>query len=111
MKGADIILNPIWGDVRGDNNEWDIVARTRAIDNAVFFISSMYDGRDGSLIIDPDGKILGDKDHIKGLASAEINLSSRTFEHWLSVSGYGEWKNLVWKERNAGTYQGLVKMR
>jgi predicted amidohydrolase len=105
LKGAEIIFLPIWGDTRGDFYEWDIVARARAIDNAVYLVASMYDGPDKSLIIDPDGKILPDDDGFKGLKTASIDLSKRTFERWLSVNGYGEWKNLFPQERRSETYK------
>ena len=105
LNGAEIIILPIWGDIRGDFYEWDIVARARAIDNAVYLVASMYDGPDKSLIIDPDGKILPDADGFKGLKTATIDPSKRTFERWLSVNGYGEWKNLFPQERRSETYK------
>jgi predicted amidohydrolase len=103
LNGAEIILLPIWGDIRGNNYEWDIVARARAIDNSVFIVASMYD-RNGSLIIDPDGRIMPDGDKSEGLITAEIDLNTRTFERWLSVKSFGEWKNLMPKERREETY-------
>jgi predicted amidohydrolase len=105
LNGAEIILLPIWGDIRGNNYEWDIVARARAIDNSVFLIASMYD-RNGSLIIDPDGRILPDLDKSEGLITAVIDLNTRTFERWLSVKSFGEWKNLMPRERRGETYFG-----
>jgi predicted amidohydrolase len=106
LQGAEIILLPIWGDLRGQEYAWDVVARARAIDNSVFFIASIYSNR-RSLIIDPDGHILADTGRDEGLVTAEIDLNSRTFERWLSVGSYGEWKNLFPQERRPETYQGL----
>jgi predicted amidohydrolase len=108
LNGAEIVLCPIWGDIRGLNYEWDIVARARAIDNSVFFVASMYEPK-GSLIIDPDGKILAAADGNSGLIISEIDLNMRTFERWLSVKSYGEWKNLFPKERRSETYKDLTR--
>jgi predicted amidohydrolase len=103
MNGAEIILLPIWGDLRGQGYAWDIVARARAIDNAVFLVASIYSDR-RSLIISPDGHVLADTGRADGLITADIDMNSRTFERWLSVGSYGEWKNLYPQERRPETY-------
>jgi len=108
LQGAEIILLPIWGDLRGQEYAWDIVARARAIDNSVFLVASIYSNR-RSLIIGPDGHILADTGRNDGLVTADIDLSARTFERWLSVGSYGEWKNLFPQERRTETYQGLAE--
>ena len=107
LQGAEIILLPIWGDVRGDGYEWDIVARARAIDNAVYLVASNYSNK-RSFIINPNGRILADTGGESGMVMAEIDLDARTFERWLSVGSYGEWKNLFPRERRNETYQLLV---
>ncbi|HYK91453.1 MAG TPA: carbon-nitrogen hydrolase family protein, partial [Acidobacteriota bacterium] len=108
LRGAEIILLPIWGDLRGEDYAWDIVARARAIDNAVYMVASIYSNR-RSLIINPDGRILADTGRNDGLVTAEIDLNTRTFERWLSVASYGEWKSLYPKERRGETYNGLIE--
>jgi predicted amidohydrolase len=108
LNGAEIVLLPIWGDLRGEDYAWDIVARARAIDNAVYMVASIYSNR-RSLIISPDGRILADTGRNDGLVTAEIDLNTRTFERWLSVGSYGEWRNLYSRERRAETYTGLVE--
>lgn len=107
LNGAEIILLPIWGDLRNQDYAWDVVARARAIDNAVFLVASIYSNR-RSLIVNPDGRILADTAWEEGLVTADINLDARTFERWLSVGSYGEWKNLYPQERRNETYGGLV---
>jgi len=57
LRGAEIILTPIWGDVRADGSPYEIVARARAIDNAVIYVTSTY-CKAGSLIIDQLGRIV-----------------------------------------------------
>lgn len=107
LKGAEIILLPIWGDPRESGYTWDIVARARAIDNSVFFVASIY-GRK-NLIISPNGHIIANDDGSKEIIAAEVDLNMRTFEPWLSVNSYGEFKNLFPKERCNETYKALVE--
>ena len=107
LQGAEIILLPIWGDLRVQGYAWDIVARARAIDNAVYLVASIYSNR-RSLIINPDGRILADTAGDHGLVMTEIDLNARTFERWLSVGSYGEWKSLFPKERRGETYNQFV---
>ncbi len=108
MQGAEIILLPIWGDLRAHESAWDVIARSRAIDNGVYFVASIYSNR-RSLIINPNGRILADTGGNQGLVTAQIDLDARTFERWLSVASYGEWKNLYQKERRGETYGVLLK--
>ncbi|HLN54982.1 MAG TPA: carbon-nitrogen hydrolase family protein [Bacteroidales bacterium] len=94
LNGAEIIFCPIWGDIRGLRQEWDIVSRARAIDNAVFFVASMYE-KGMSRIVDPNGKVLPDSGNKAGLIISPVNLGMRTFERWLSMKSFGEWRNLM----------------
>ncbi len=107
LQGAEIVLLPIWGDLREEQSTWDVVARARAIDNAVYLIASIYSNR-RSLIINPNGRILADTGGSQGLVTADIDLNARTFERWLSVASYGEWKSLFPEERRTETYKGLA---
>jgi predicted amidohydrolase len=107
VQGAEIVLLPIWGDLREHQSTWDVVARARAIDNAVYLVASIYSNR-RSLIINPNGRILADTGGSQGLVTADIDLNARTFERWLSVGSYGEWKGLFPKERRTETYKVLV---
>lgn len=103
-NGARMIFCPIWGDIRGMNTEWSTAARARAIDNSVWFISSMYEPW-GSMIIDPNGRILAESEKSGGFIISPINLNMRTLEKWLSVRNYGEWQNLFRQERRPETYK------
>lgn len=107
LEGAEIVLVPIWGDLRENQSTWDIVARARAIDNAVYLVASIYSNR-RSLIINPNGRILADTGGSQGLVTADVDLNARTFERWLSVASYGEWRGLFPKERRSETYKGLT---
>lgn len=103
LNGADMIFCPIWGDIRGMKKEWDAVSRTRAIDNSVFFVASMYE-KGMSVIIDPNGNKLPDTGNIEGIIMSEVNLNMRTFERWLSNRSFGEWRNLMPNEVRRETY-------
>lgn len=103
LNGAEIVFCPIWGDIRNMKTEWNAVARTRAIDNAVFFVASMYEPG-LSLISDPNGNLMRDEDPDGNIILSSIDLNMRTFERWLSVKSYGEWKNLFRNERRPETY-------
>jgi predicted amidohydrolase len=110
VNGAEIIFLPIWGDLRNFGNTWDIVARSRAIDNSIYLVASIYSNT-RSLIINPIGRILADTGGVPGLVMAEVDLNARTFDRWLSVPGYGDWKGLYPRERRPETYSPLTKAR
>ena len=75
LNGAEIILTPIWGDLRGDGACYDAVAQTRALDNGVFYVMSVY-SLARSLIADPYGRILAKTSGPEPeLAIAEVDLN------------------------------------
>ena len=108
LQGAEILFTPIWGDAREEGYDWDIVARSRAIDNAVHFVASAYTHK-RSLIIDPGGRILADTKGQEELVTADLELDRRRLEPWLSVGAFGEWKRLYPKERRPATYGQLIR--
>jgi predicted amidohydrolase len=73
LRGAEMILLPIWG-----GNE--TLAKARAIENRVFLVSSGYDHP--TYIMDPDGEMLSRADH-GTLAAATVDLNRRYLEPWL----------------------------
>jgi predicted amidohydrolase len=73
LKGAEMILMPIWG---GD----ETLAKARAIDNKVFLIASGYDHP--TYIMDPDGERLSVGQR-PGAAVATVDLNKRYMEKWL----------------------------
>ena len=83
VAGAEIILTPIWGDMRSDGECYDAVARTRALDNGVFYVMSVYSLR-RSLIVDPLGRILAATtgEDTPNLAIAECNLRLLSTPKW-----------------------------
>ena len=107
IKGAEIIFLPIWGDVRSDGYAWDIAARSRALDNGIYLVSSIYSTK-RSLIINPNGHIISETGGKSGMVLAELDLNARTYEHWLSVGSYGEWKSLYRSDRRMDTYGVLA---
>ena len=87
LKGAEIVLLPIWGGS-------EVLARARAIENHIFLITSSYDMN--TFIVDPAGKVAAEatKDH--PIAGAALHLDRKIYQPWL-----GDMKNRTWKERRA----------
>ncbi len=73
LKGAEMILMPIWG---GD----ETLAKARAIENRVFLVASGYDHP--TYIMDPDGERLSVAP-LPGAAVATIDLNKRYLEKFL----------------------------
>ena len=75
LRGAELILMPIWG-----GNE--TLAKARAIENRVFLATSGYDYP--THILDPDGETLAIAPDASGsVAHATIDLNRRYEEEWL----------------------------
>jgi predicted amidohydrolase len=74
LKGAELILMPIWG---GD----EALAKARAIENKVFLVASGYDHP--TYIMDPDGERLSQARHRGEAAIATIDLNRRYLDPFL----------------------------
>jgi predicted amidohydrolase len=74
LRGAEMILMPIWG-----GNE--SLGKARAIENRVFLVSSGYDYP--TYIMDPDGELLAIAKEDRTVAQTTINLSRRYEDTWL----------------------------
>lgn len=74
LRGAELILMPIWG-----GNE--ILTRARAIENHVFVASSGYDFP--SLVVDPSGKEIVRTEQDGTVARVTIDLNRRYNDQWL----------------------------
>jgi predicted amidohydrolase len=75
LRGAELILMPIWG-----GNE--TLAKARAIENRVFLATSGYDYP--THILDPDGETLAiAPDESGSVAHATIDLNRRYADEWL----------------------------
>ncbi len=85
VKGAELILLPIWG-----GNE--VLTRARAIENQVFLVSSTYDMR--SFILDRKGEVLAEATDDSPVAIAELHLDRKDYLPWL-----GNMKTRTWRER------------
>ncbi len=84
LKGAELLLLPIWG---GNTS----LGKARAIENRVFIAASGYDYP--TYIRDPDGEILAQA-HERGTAAiATIDLNRRYTDKWL-----GDMKSRIPKE-------------
>lgn len=74
LRGAEMILMPIWG---GNQT----LGKARAIENRVFLISSGYDYP--TAILDPDGELLAIAREPGTVAAAAIDLNRRYVDPWL----------------------------
>ncbi|MCP5528042.1 MAG: carbon-nitrogen hydrolase family protein [Verrucomicrobiales bacterium] len=99
-RGAEIVLAPTWGTTFADADgrvEGRTVCRTRARDNGVYLVTSVYDG--DSLVIDPLGRVLATSGGATGVFHATIDLAERQPLWWV-----GEWRSLQPRHRRPGTY-------
>jgi len=85
LKGAEVILLPIWGGS-------EVLAQARAIENHVFLVTSSYDMK--TFIVDPAGKVLAEANKKQPVAVAELYLDRKIVQPWL-----GDMKTRTWKER------------
>ena len=85
LKGAEVILLPIWGGS-------EVLAQARAIENHLFMITSSYDMK--TFVVDPAGRVLAEATAEKPMALAELHLDRKIVQPWL-----GDMKVRTWKER------------
>jgi predicted amidohydrolase len=108
LNGAEIIFTPIMGDIRTHEQAYEAVARARALDNTIYYVTSIRDTA-RSLIVDPSGTILADSKGVPGVVFADIDLDAPFYEPWLSVEGSAEFRHLWRKERRPGSYGLLTR--
>jgi len=101
LNGAKVLFCPIWGDVR-DPESWKITARSRAMDNGVFFITSIFDGH--SLIVNPAGEILAESGTQGTLLTADIDVNLNPQWYWIGNAGLGVWDGVWRKDRRSDVY-------
>jgi predicted amidohydrolase len=103
LNGAEILFNPIWGDIRGTGDDVEkTIARSRAIDNGVYFVNSIYDGT--SLIVNPAGEILQEANKQGTLITATIDLNFNPPWNWVGNAGRGVWKDIWRKDRRSDLF-------
>ncbi|HWB99796.1 MAG TPA: carbon-nitrogen hydrolase family protein [Bryobacteraceae bacterium] len=74
LRGAELILMPIWGGS-------EPLGKARAIENQVFLASSGYDYP--TYILDPNGEVLSVAQQRGTAATATIDLNKRYLDAWL----------------------------
>jgi predicted amidohydrolase len=87
VRGAEVILLPIWGGI-------ETLAAARAIENQVYLVTSSYDMPTG--ILNPLGEWIARATAEKPWATAEIDLNRRYVQEWL-----GDMKARFQMERRA----------
>jgi predicted amidohydrolase len=109
LNGAEMLLCPIWGDIRGTTEAWKVTARSRAIDNGVYFITSIYDGH--SVIVDPAGDILQESGTQGTLLTQKIDLNFNPRWYWIGNAGLGVWDGVWRKDRRSEVYGEINNYR
>jgi predicted amidohydrolase len=74
LRGAELILMPIWGGNTA-------LSKARAIENHVFLAASGYDHP--TFILDPNGEVLSQAEKRGTIAVSEIDLNRRYPDPWL----------------------------
>jgi predicted amidohydrolase len=108
LNGAEILFCPIWGDVRGSET-WKITARSRAIDNGVYFVTSIFDGH--SLIVNPAGDVLAESGTQGSLVTAAIDMTFNPDWHWIGNAGLGVWDGVWRKDRRSDVFRKIGEYR
>jgi predicted amidohydrolase len=104
INGAEILFCPIWGDVRGPES-WKVTARSRAIDNGVFFVTNIFDGH--SVIVNPAGDVLQESGTQGTLLMQTIDLNYNPPWDWIGNAGRGVWKGVWRKDRRSDIFGAL----
>lgn len=109
LNGAEMLLCPIWGDVRGTTEAWKVTARSRAIDNGVYFVTNIFDGR--SVIVNPAGDILQESGTQGTLLTETIDLNFNPQWYWIGNAGLGVWDGVWRKDRRSEVYGNIDVFR
>lgn len=123
MKGVDVLFYPRWQSGPSEIF-FEIQMRARALDHAIFLVSSSFGVRDGfpwkpgmlfgrSCVIGRDGTILADAAHEQGLATARVDLDRPRLIECLDESqGAGlikELGELIRQDRRPELYREIVE--
>ncbi len=108
LNGAEIVFTPVMGDGRYENTAHEAVARARAIDNTVFYVTSMRDVP-SSLIVDTTGRVVADTKGTPGVVFADVDLDERCYQRWMSIGGEGDFRNIWRRERHPSMYRALAE--
>ncbi|NMB13253.1 MAG: carbon-nitrogen hydrolase family protein [Firmicutes bacterium] len=119
LNGAEIVFWPHvqcgWG-----GELWDITLRSRAIDNAVYLVSSCYGVRPGTAwrpgqmtgrsgIVGPDGMILAEAGRLPKVVITEIDLDHVLLKHdFTRIGDHPFWQDVL-ADRRPETYGVVTK--
>jgi len=78
-RGAEVLTFPAGGETQLEKDQWEILIRSRAIDNQCFVVAAGQSGRNTStlfhsLVVDPEGRVLATTSHGTGVITVEIDL-------------------------------------
>ncbi|MBI3946040.1 MAG: carbohydrate binding domain-containing protein [Armatimonadetes bacterium] len=110
LKGAEVILVPIWGVTSPPLGP--AVAMARARDNGVYMVLCCYDGP--SLIVSPRGEILASSENVEGVYVAEVTLTGEknsadtSFDTGLASRAGWDWRIVHAGRRRPDLYHELA---
>jgi len=109
LKGAELILYPLYGDTMKE--QWDIKLKARAIDNTVYIASAAIDSENSySGMIDPMGRVICKLEAKGSWKVVEIDLGERIITNTSAKPGQYEYiKECLLYGRNTDVYGELTK--
>lgn len=115
LNGARILFNPTWGFDFGGEANGEVRARSRALDNCVCVVTSMYasktrDRPGRSCIVDIDGRIVADGGYEPDVVvTAELDpRRPRLLGQGSEYSGVPDLRRLLLWQRRPETYHSLT---
>lgn len=111
LKGAELVLYPLYGDTL--NPQWEIKLKARAIDNSMYIASSQIDMTNGiregisySGIVDPAGHTICRLNEVDSYSVVEIVMGKQVLTH---TNGCVEdIKQYLLRQRNPASYGEIV---
>jgi len=125
LKGVDVLFYPRWQSGPSEIF-FEIQMRSRALDHAMYLVSSSFGVRDGvpwkpgmlfgrSCVIGRDGTILRDAGHETGIASTVVDLDKKWMIECLDAShGEGlikEYRELIQQDRRPELYKLISDLK
>ncbi|OGV62293.1 MAG: hypothetical protein A2283_17725 [Lentisphaerae bacterium RIFOXYA12_FULL_48_11] len=111
LRGADIVLYPLYGDTLAE--EWEFKLRTRACDNGIYVVPSTLSLSRGitfSGIVNPAGKVIYRSERQHTHAVIEVALGVPRMTNTSAREGCSEdIKNFLFKSRNPAAYGDITK--
>ena len=109
LKGAELILFPLYGDTMKE--QWEIKLRARAIDNSVYIASCcLCTQASFTGMVDPGGNVICRLNEKENYRVVEIEMGKRIYTNTSAKKGqYEDIKQYLLKSRNVKAYGMLTE--